>query len=96
MITSGVRLAGEYLAFFDLPFYQYLVVVHLGTALGYLAYTAATSPCKAGIGYVQALGQQFAEYVLFSLYGKGLFLSAYTYRNLGSSCVLLLAIGYGK
>ena len=96
MITSGVRLAGEYLAFFDLSFYQYLVVVHLGTALGYLAYTAATSPCKAGIGYVQALSQQFAEYVLFSLYGKGLFLSTYTYRNLGSSCVLLLAISYGK
>ena len=96
MITSGVRLAGEYLAFFDLSFYQYLVVVHLGTALGYLAYTAATSPCKAGIGYIQALGQQFAEYVLFPLYGKGLFLSAYAYRNLGSSCVLLLAIGYGK
>ena len=96
MITSGVRLAGEYLAFFDFPFYQYLVVVHLSTAFGYLAYTAATSPCKAGIRYIQALGKQFAEYVLFPLYGKGLFLSAYAYRNLGSSCVLLLAIGYGK
>ena len=56
MITSGVRLAGEYLAFFDFPFYQYLVVVHLGTAFGYLAYTTTTSPCKAGVGYIQALG----------------------------------------
>ena len=56
MITSGVRLAGEYLALFDLPFYQYLVVVHLGTAFGYFAYTATTSPCKAGVGYIQALG----------------------------------------
>ena len=96
MITSGVCLTGEYLAFFDFPFYQYLVIVHLSTAFGYLAYTATTSTCKAGVGYIQALGKQFAEYVLFSLYGKGLFLSAYTYRNLGSSCVLLLAIDYGK
>ena len=56
MIASGVRLAGEYLAFFDLPFYQYLVVVHLGTAFGHLANTAATSPSEAGIGNGQPLG----------------------------------------
>ena len=56
MIASGVRLAGKYLAFFDLSFYQYLVVVHLGTAFCHLANTAATSPSEAGIGYVQPLG----------------------------------------
>ena len=65
-------LTGEYhpLLYFFLG--EYLIVIHLGAPFCYFAYTAATCSCKAGVGDIQAFGQQFIENGRLSLYGEGL------------------------
>ena len=69
-------LTGEYhpLLYFFLG--EYLIVIHLGATFCYLAYTTATCSCKAGVGDIQAFGQQFTQNCWLSLYCKDLLLSA--------------------